>query len=150
MGIKAVITALVLGSSSLALAAPAAPGVSDGPTPMWRDHNWTRPMSRPVTLADDLHVDGRAYIRVPRSSRAFNKLELSSSAGRLKIEKVAIKFANGRTQVVDVAAGLGGTGYGSFGKRSYTIDLAGGARSIQSIVVYGSTGRRGSLDVIAI
>ena len=114
MKIKALITTLVLGSSSLAL---AAPGRSRSPRPARRlsrrlmlgsygqaataGTGPRRGPMYPVTLASSQKVNGREVIRVAPSQRAFTKLELRSTAGRTKLDKVMITFANGGTQLVD-------------------------------------------------
>lgn len=174
MSLKALITTLVIGSSSVALAAPTV-----------RDHRTTdysptidhrnaidihasadirfqqrqrpvRPMppvyTPPVyvaptwvTLANDMQVNGRTSIKVAPTERQFTKLELRAEQGNTSIDKVMIVFGNGRSQVVDLKTKLG--------KRDsrVSIDLNGNARSIERIVLVGrSNGRRASLDVLAI
>src|SRR5690242_14610347 len=104
MKIKALITTLVLGTSSLAVAAPAVrdhrtPVVAPAPAAFWH-----RPAPRPmypVTLASSQTVNGRDVIRVSAAQRAFTKLELRSTKGRTKLDKVMITFANGGTQLID-------------------------------------------------
>jgi hypothetical protein len=172
MNIKALITTLVLGSSTLAVVAPtlASADVRDHRTeevsPSIRDHrteyappvaaqvqlqaraDWHRPMQRPVfvpapvTLASSTKLSGRDVIRVS-NTRAFTKLELKSNGGRTKLDKVMIQFGNGQMQTIDCAKQLSG-------QESFSIDLAGNARNIKKIVLVGSSGRRGSLDVIAV
>lgn len=174
MSLKALITTLIIGSSSVALAAPS---VSYGPTV--RDHrtpaapNYTsdhrgaidinasagiqfrharpvRPAPRPapltwVTLANNMQVSGRTAIKVAPTARPFTKLELRAEKGNTSIDKVMIVFANGRSQTVKLDTKLG--------KRDsvVSIDLTGNARSIDRIVLVGrSNGRRASLDVLAI
>ena len=149
MRIKALITALVIGSSSVALAAPG---------PVVRDHRAVsarydghgnarfgfRPMPlRWVTLANDTHLSGRAFIKVAPSARKFTKLELRADKGNTQIDKVLIQFANGRTQVVEQNARL------TSGK-PVTIDLKGEARSIDRIVLVGRSTPWASLDVLAL
>src|SRR3954453_436582 len=127
MNIKALITTLVLGSSTLAVVAPtlASADVRDHRTeevsPSIRDHrteyappvaaqvqlqaraDWHRPMQRPVfvpapvTLASSTKLSGRDVIRVS-NTRAFTKLELKSNGGRTKLDKVMIQFGNGQMQ----------------------------------------------------
>jgi hypothetical protein len=160
MSLKALITTLVIGSSSVALAAPA---VAYGPTV--RDHRTSidvnaragiqfqgpRPLPyRPapltwVTLANNMQVAGRTSIKVAPTTRQFTKLELRAEKGNTSIDKVMIVFGNGRSQVVDLNTKLS--------KRASTlsIDLKGDSRTIDRIVLVGkSNGRRASLDVLAI
>ena len=152
MKIKALITTLVLGSSSVALAAPSVrdhrppAGAVVAQAHVQPAYGWNRPAPRPmypVTLASAQKLSGREVIRVAPSQRAFTKLELRANAGRTKLDKVMITFANGRTQLVDCNKLLTG------GER-FSIDLKGNARNIKSIVLVGSSGRRASLDILAV
>ena len=150
MNIKALITTLVLGSSSLAFADPS---VRDHrmlpPTPapavvQAQGYGWHRPVAQPVLLADNTRLAGRALIQVPASDRAFSKLKLESNSGRTSIDRVLIVFGNGQRQSVKLDSTLSGK------NGSLTIDLNGGARNIKSIVLVGNSARRGSIDVIAV
>jgi len=163
MNIKALITTLVLGSSSLALAAPAYPAVRDHrlPAPIVTEPAplpapvvnaqfhagaiWHKPIARPVLLANDTRVNGRANINVAQT-RTYTKLTLESQRGRTDIERVLIVFGNGQRQLVDLRGKQNGK---LSGNQSLTIDLEGGARYIKSVMVVGSSGRRASIDVIA-
>jgi hypothetical protein len=170
MKIKALVTMLVLGSSSIALADAtpyAAPTVRDhrdfrpqprplpqpAPAPIQvapvkpiaqfhGGFGWQRP-ARPVLLANDTRLTGRALIQVPTSTRAFTKLELRSNNGRTSIDRVMIVYGNGQRQVVQLGKVVNGNG-------SLTIDLAGGSRNIKSLMLIGNSGRRASIDVVAV
>lgn len=167
MNIKALITTLVLGSSSLAFAdhyeGSYAPAPEQATAPAVRDHRmlpptpapvqsgygygygygWHKPALQPVLLADNARVAGRALINVPASTRAFTKLELKSNSGRTSIDRVVIVFGNGQRQVARLGSIVNGKG-------SLTIDLDGGARNIKSIMLIGNSARRGSIDVLAV
>jgi hypothetical protein len=137
MNIKAIVATLVLGSSSLAVAAPV---VRDH-----RDHtSYFRPAPRPraIVLAQATRLQGRDVIRVT-DQRAFTKLELRSQSGRTQLDKVLITFGNGQSQVIDCNKTLTGS-------ESFSIDLVGNARNIKKLVLVGKSGRRAALDVIAI
>lgn len=150
MNLKTLLVSLVLGSSSIALAAPAAPAPTSAAAVV-REHaagteytqSWRGvpkpPVYRPVTLASDLRLStGRASIAVGSQAGKFDTLQLSSSAGKTFIKQVVVQFNNGQNQVI----GLGKT---LDGKDSLTIDLAGNHREIRKIVVTGnelSIGRR--------
>jgi hypothetical protein len=98
----------------------------------------------PVTLANDLTLNGRAIIDVKSSTRKFTKLELRADSGRTAIDKVIVMFGNGGKQTIDLDAKL------SKKSPTLTVDLAGGQRDIERIVLVGSThGRGAALDVIA-
>ena len=172
MKIKALVTMLVLGSSSLALA-DAYPAY--GPTV--RDHRYTPPVAtplpappvvtapqgqfhggfafwhkpapqlRPVLLADDTRVSGWSMINVAQTNRMFTKLELKASSGRTDLDRVLITFGNGQRQVVSLRGKQEGKINAS---KSLTIDLDGGARNIKSIMLIGSSARRGSIDIVAV
>jgi hypothetical protein len=147
MNIKAIVTTLILGSSSLALAAPTVrdhrtPVAAFQPTYQAQFRPAPRPMIRPVVLKNDARVQGRDVIRV-NNTRAFTKLELRSQAGRTQLDKVLITFGNGKSQVIDCNKTLNGN-------ESFSIDLAGNARNIKKIVLVGKSGRRAAIDVIAV
>jgi hypothetical protein len=165
MKIKALITTLVLGSSSLALAAPAynGPAVRDhrtlpaprpaplpAPTAQARFNfgfAWHRPVARPLLLANNTRVAGMEDISVAQGRRAFTKLELKANSGRTNLELVVIRFANGQSQTVNLRGNQNGVIKAG---KSVTIDLAGNARYIQSIKLIGKSGRRASIDVLAL
>jgi hypothetical protein len=178
MNLKTILVSLVLGSSSIALAAPAAPTPAPTATVVVRDHaagteytvadaqaarpnaidykdgqSWRGmpkpPVYRPVTLASGMRLtSGRASIAVGSQAGKFDTLQLTASAGKTFIKQVTVQFNNGQNQVV----GLGKT---LDGNDSLTIDLAGNHRKIRKIVVTGnelSTGRRrpfGAFNIIA-
>lgn len=147
MNIKAIVTTLILGSSSLALAAPTVrdhrtPAPAFQPVYQAPVRPAPRPMIKPVVLKNDARIQGRDVIRV-NTTRAFTKLELRSQSGRTQLDKVLITFSNGQSQVVDCNKTLNGN-------ETFSIDLAGNARNIKKIVLVGKSGRRAALDVIAV
>jgi hypothetical protein len=167
MNLKTILVSLVLGSSSIALAAPAAPAPTSA-TVVVRDHaagteytvtdaqaarpnaidykdgqGWRGmpkpPVYRPVTLASGMRLtSGRASIAVGSQAGKFDTLQLTASAGKTFIQQVVVQFNNGQNQVIGLRKTLDGND-------SLTIDLAGNHRQIRKIVVTGnelSTGRR--------
>jgi hypothetical protein len=166
MNIKAIIASLVLGSSSVALAAPSvtvsATARGSYEAPVVRDHRidpigWNGggrklpPVYRPVTLASGVQfaATGRTSISVGSQAGSFGTLQISAASGRTFIKQVYVQFANGQTQVL---RNLDRT---LAGNESMTLDLDGGRRNISRIVVYGSAGNaswrrtRGAFTVIA-
>jgi hypothetical protein len=159
MNLKTILVSLVLGSSSIALAAPATPAapaptaqpnaIYDKDGQAWRGVH-SPPIYRSVTLASDLRLgtSGRTSIAVGGQAGTFDTLRLSAAAGKTFIRQVIVQFNNGQSQVV----GLGKT---LDGNDALTIDLAGNHREIRRIVVTGnelSTGRRrpyGAFNVTA-
>lgn len=165
MKINALIATLVLGSSSIALA-DHAPTVRDHRTPIARPLpapiaqpapvtqvtpmpyqgsfglRWQRP-ARPLLLANDTHLAGRALIQVPSSARAFTNLELRSNNGRTSIDRVLITFGNGQRQFLSLNKVVNG-------KNTVTIDLPGGSRNIKSVMLIGNSNRRATIDVVAV
>ena len=167
MNIQALITMLVLGSSSVAMARPAAvPGtagttvtsVSSGTT-IIRDHR--APMPAPAydasfrspppfaplwtTLGVESRIlDGAMAFRVSPSMGRFTTLKLQRTAGKSLINSVRIQFANGRTQTVELNQYLDAS------KPWIVIDLAGdSARAIRSVTVVGRNARQSSFSVLA-
>ena len=173
MNLKTILVSLVLGSSSIALAAPAAPAPTSA-TVVVRDHaagteyttaapnatyykdnqGWRGipkpPVFRPpVTLASSMRLtSGRASIAVGSQAGKFDTLQLTASAGKTFIQQVVVQFNNGQNQVIGLRKMLDGND-------TLTIDLAGNHREIRKIVVTGnelSTGRRrpfGAFNIIA-
>jgi hypothetical protein len=167
MNIKTLALALVVGTSSIAAAAPtvrdhrgnapASVSVNAGFHGELAVRPNVYPMIRPqpmpprplpiswVTLANDTQLDGRTLIKVAPSTRAFTKLQLRADDGRAQIDRVMITFGNGRTQVVKLDKKL------SKRDSSISIDLRGESRNIERIVVVGRThGRGAGLDVLAL
>ena len=159
MNIKAVIASLVLGSSSVAMAAPAvtfsgSANASYGSTVI-RDHRvvdsqpvytqtaerpwfWRSQAQRPVTLASGMSFanQGRAFITVGDEAGRFGSLQISGAGGRTFIKQVYVQFDNGQEQVIrDLNRTL-------VGGESVTLDLDGNRRGIRRIVVYGADGNR--------
>ena len=160
MNIQAIIASLVLGSSSLAMAAPSVTisvsAHAGYETTLVRDHrvddNCDRspvvvsppfmrpiggplpPVYRPVTLASGLSFanQGRRFITVGSQAGRFSKLEINAAGGRTFIKQVYVQFDNGQEQVV---RNLDRT---LTGNASLTLDLDGNRRAIRRIVVYGN------------
>lgn len=168
MSLKALITTIVLGSSSVALAAPVVRDHrTPAPAPITTiDHRNTidinasaqlrfgrpgyHPAPRPqplswVSLANDTKVNGRTAIKVAQGTRAFTKLELRAQQGNTKIDRVLITYGNGKTQTIDLNKRL------SKFQSAVSIDLNGSSRFVTKVVLVGkSNGRRASVDVLAI
>ena len=181
MNIKALVTtALVIGSSSLAL---ASPGYAEGNVQVRtsesvdvRDHRWEpAPAPAPVVIDRDRDHDrdydhdrrpapmpaswghppifqtlaastkisqyGKDVIRF-RPTMALSTIKLQANTGRTQVSQVAIKFANGQTQIVYPNKTLQGT------QSCIDIDLDGNVRNVTSIVVYGRSNFRGSFQVL--
>jgi len=162
MNLKALVTMLVLGSSSLALAdhdrtepaysqpaysQPAqSPPAYSQPTSAWHQPGswWNHQrQERPVLLSNDMHLTGRALIEVGANLKPFTKLELRANNGRTSVDRVIVMFGNGRRQVLQTSGVV-------TGKSSLTIDLPGGERSIKSVMLIGSSRGRASIDVLAV
>ena len=159
MNIKAIVASLVLGSSSVAMAAPAvtfsgSASASYGSTVV-REHRvvdrqpvytqterpwfWRSQVQRPVLLASGISFanQGRAFITVSDQARRFGSLQISAAGGRTFIKQVYVQFDNGQEQVIrDLNRTL-------VGGESVTLDLDGSRRGIRRIVVYGADSNRG-------
>jgi len=172
MTIKTVVASLILGSSSLAAAAPsvtfsasatagtpygtvirdhrtpvAQPIVTPISAPAWQGQ-WKPPVYRQVTLASNLPLaSGRAAVSVGARAGRFNTLQISASGGRSLIKQVYVQFDNGRWQV---ARNLDQT---LAGNQSLTVDLDGNQRAIRQVIVLGNElgyGRRHLSSAISI
>jgi hypothetical protein len=177
MNIKALVTAaLVIGSSSLALASPgyraeggvevkttASVDVRDhryepAPTPapiVTRDHDGDRDDRRPapmpaswghppifMTLASTAKLSNGKDVIKFRPTMALSTIKLQASSGKTQVSEVAIKFANGQTQLVYPNKTLQGS------SSCIDIDLNGNVRNVTSIVVYGRSNFRASFQVL--
>ena len=145
MKIKAIITALVLGSASVAFAGPATDQALEHRTLPPLGYSFLRHVVEkpaPMVLMNDTHLSGRASIKVA-TPRTFNQLELRANDGRTTIDRVLIQFGNGRTRTVKLGRVVAGA-------KTIKIDLPGDSRLIKQIVVVGSSKRRASIDVFAI
>jgi hypothetical protein len=161
MNIKALITTLVLGSSSVAMAHPvSAPVVQPVAQPIYRgpirapmppQHAWgvyqPRFQRSWVTLGGVNHiVDGPMTFRLGRTglaSERFSTLQLQSQAGKSLIQRVLIQFGNGRTQVVEVNQYLNAS------NPTIMIDLEGRGRAISKVTVVGRNARQSAYRVLA-
>lgn len=77
---------------------------------------------------------GFEQIGMGRSYGTFSELQLVANRGDTKITQVVVQFADGQYQSVPLYQELDG------GNPTITIDLAGGRRAIQRILVEGSSG----------
>lgn len=137
MNLKAIITTLVLGTSSVALAAPY-----DKPAPAVRDHRMLPPRA-PIAatwsvLATGHLVRGREVLAIRATKIDKLKLELVGP-GRLFVDKLVVTFGNGRTQVIEVDRWLTARSGGA----AAVVDLAGKGRRVTSIAVVGRGDGRG-------
>ncbi|HEY4242144.1 MAG TPA: hypothetical protein VGM88_20135 [Kofleriaceae bacterium] len=116
--------------ASLALVLGAAPAFAQPGFDRHAEHGWV------ILSRASFGTDGRADIE-PGTRGRFHQIQLAT-AGRLTVTEVAIEFADGSNQVekdlhtrIDSAHPL-------------TLDLAGGARELRRVIVYGPQGRIGS------
>lgn len=157
MNTKALITLLVLGSSSVAMARPVAYSGQEG-APSVRDHRAPAPApaydgsfrSPPfvppwVTLgAERRMINGEMAFRVNPSSGRFSTLRLQTTAGKSLIYQVKIQFSNGAVQTVALNQ------YLNAANPTITVDLDGSwARSIKKVTVVGRNARGSSFNVQA-
>ncbi|MDX2088814.1 MAG: hypothetical protein SFX73_13235 [Kofleriaceae bacterium] len=150
--LTALITTLVLGTSSIAAAdtiafnasarfrpAPAAAPVRDHriettPVPGMYRAPWVA-LSQPVMLDND----GRNAIRLATPSR-FSQLRLQSTAGRSFVDSIIVRFADGSRQEIKVNRALDA--------RSPMVHLDISHRAaVERVVIKGSTHRRASVQL---
>jgi hypothetical protein len=144
MKITALVTTLVLGLSSAAMADSSsrkAPEQRDHRTPIAQPYRPAMPAWTTRASSSSLHR-GKATIKVATRAR-FSTLKLVADRGSLAISQLVITFANGRTQVVKLDKTIANN-------RSATIDLKGDSRQITKIVVKGKAGFRSSYSVLAV
>jgi hypothetical protein len=159
MNIKALITLLVLGSSSVAMARPVTvPGYEDAPItrrlPPESAPSEGAPRTPPfvppwVTIGTEIRaIDGAMAFQVSPHlgtgfAKGFTTLRLLSAGGKSLINRVEIQFANGRRQLVELDK------YLTASSPSIVIDLDGDRRSIRKVTVVGRNARQSSFSVQA-
>lgn len=144
MKTKILTTALVLGLSSAAFAAPGyqAPQHAEHFRPGAGMH---RPLPQSWTSLSTLslsRMQSKQTINVS-GRQAFSKLKLEAARGNTFVDKLVIVFGNGTKQIVDLDKNLAMRGAPLF------IDLDGANRRISKVVVYGKSGRRASINILA-
>ena len=148
MNIKALIATLVVaGSSSMALAQPAPQEQRivevrepEAPKPVVVERTWKRvPAWSVLSSSDRIAPNGRTKISLGDAN--LRTLKLQSTSGRTTVSEVAIKFANGATQIVYPQTALANGG-------AYSIDLHGNVRTVASIVVFGRSSHNASFEVL--
>jgi hypothetical protein len=155
--LKAIITTLILGSSTVALAQPAARDHRDFSAgyygnasyyngrdrdrdgiPDRREMRWHR--MRPQTLASNLDLSRPQFL--PLASRGvtlYNRIRLDGDLnGRTYIDSVMLRFDDGHTQIVSVKQMLS--------RRNPTIEID--TRGAVGVFIRGSQLRRGTFDVV--
>lgn len=172
MKIKALITALVLGSSSLALASPSWSGGVQvttssryGHGPVVRDHRgWDQaPIVQlgldeaPAPVAPIAQPDGRwmelgirstsgrrwEQIAIPADMAALCQFKLIAQSGKTRIGRIVIEFEDGSRQFV---RGV------TLDQRYpvYTFTALGGGRRVARILVEGTSAYGSSYSVLAV
>lgn len=131
MRIKPILLALILGSSTAAVAQPHQPY-------NWRDHNGIRDnriVSQWVTLSPGVpNTQNRHFIVVQPGAGRFAKLRLSIDSGRVMVRQVVVNYADGTTQKVRFDRVM---------RRGQVteLDLSGGFREINRVIVYTDPSR---------
>jgi hypothetical protein len=157
MNLKAILTAaLVIGTSTVALAQPAQGGVqvSNESSFQVRDHREPMPMPAPyrpvyqppIVVAPQLHVIANTKLtngadRIWMRTQALHTIKLEAIKGRTDVTEVAIKFANGRTRLVQENKMLTQSS-------CIDIDLAGNVRNVTGITIFGQGGARSQFQVL--
>jgi hypothetical protein len=146
MNIKLILASVaILGSATTALASaeclPAPAQVTlQAPAPAFQNDIY-RPWVV-LSAGDKIGRSGREQIELGRT-RPLHKIELQATSGRTDVREVAIKFANGQSEVVKENAVL------ERGGASLCIDLAGyRGRDVTAIRVFGGSSPRGSFKVL--
>jgi hypothetical protein len=146
--LKILVTTLILGTSSLALAQPIVRDhrledryddrriESDSRVERFRFH---RMRTAPVTLAQNMEVTLRrpAFL----SLNGVTKLRFDADEGHAYIHSIILTFSNGAQQTVDVRQRV------TSRSMPLTVDIDNRATGVY---VYGSTRGRGSLDVVGL
>lgn len=156
MNTKSIVAALVvLGTSTVALAAPCEP--TPAPTgnvhtvyqpPQSTSHNWGHgpvvietkpvivhhPIRIPLLVANDTQFaqDGRTFITVGADKGQFDKLTIKAEAGRTFVKQVYVQFADGSEKVLrNLDSNLDGG-------QALTLSITDRPEAIKRVVVYGT------------
>jgi len=136
--LAALVTTIVLGSSTFALARPANPDRYRPPVVQPQPRPQPAPQQRWQTLGTTAQLDrGRTVLDV-RTPQRFSKIKLDVR-GSVFVDKVIITFANGERQVAQIDRMLGNGRW----SMPAMIDLDGRMRQIDRIaIVAKSNGAR--------
>lgn len=167
--IKALVAALVLGTSAIASAAPCSEPVTAAPVTAAPVYTVTAkpvivaqpivtarpPITHPiivvkphkdwVDLGGAIQLRGEDSVAVGRNQGEFRTLQVvREGRGETKVKDVTITFANGQTQTVCLDKTL--TTHDS----ALTIDLSGNYRFIQSVSITGESTGRAAIQLRAV
>lgn len=151
MKTKILTSALVLGLSSAAFAAPGDKPLhdhsyqGDDHAEHFRGDRMRRPLPMPVawtSLSTVKRIQNKQTIAVG-GRQAYSKLKLEAAMGSTFVDKLVIVFGNGTKQVINLDKSLAMRG------APLVIDLDGQNRRISKVVVYGKSNRRASINVLA-
>ncbi|MBL9017812.1 MAG: hypothetical protein JNL83_26735 [Myxococcales bacterium] len=149
--LTALVTSLVLGASATAMARPARLGDE-----RWRDrqdHRYDQERFRGqrhyrptwVALSGATRLaDGRDVIVVGGQHGRFTQLRFQTTQGATQIDRVFIRFSDGRWQTADLGAQI------RPGNPMVELPLDGDRKAIDRIIVLGDAGRRASYQVFGI
>ena len=145
--ISALVTALVLGASSAAMAAPGygSFGPANDRAPIRENYRPFRPVPASwVTLESSGSLSrGRDFVNVSTTAR-FSKLKLEAARGSVFIDKLIVIYGNGQRDVIEVDKTISARGGAT------VLDLKGRTRQIDKVMVMGRSGFRGSYTLAAL
>ena len=159
MTLKALVTTIVLGISSVAVADPMVRDHRDDSftyNDSYRDRDerfggdrgngrWIRRQVA-VTLADNITLGNRfrraTFVSLDQRFGSIRKLRFDAEIGRTFIDSLTLQMADGRTQTIDVRRML------SQRAETFTIDIG---SHVTGVFIHGSSMRgRGSIDIIGL
>jgi hypothetical protein len=107
----------------------------------YEDSHWHRDFQgRWVTIAEGTGADGRREFWLNKDNRRYGKLRIEAVRGAPAIEKIAVNFGNGATQVIPINSRLEPGG-------GEIIDLDGDERRVTRVIVYPLPRSRGVYTV---
>jgi hypothetical protein len=143
MNTKAILATLfVVGSSTAALAQPVATvtptNTNYTATVQMRDHR--RLPVWGVLSSGDALANGRTSVKVS-SLRQLSELRLTATRGTTEIDKIQIKFTDGKSEIVTPDQTINAK------SPSLTVNLSSWER-VKSITVLGHSGRRAQFEIL--
>jgi hypothetical protein len=109
----------------------------------YQDSHWNKDFSgRWVTIAAGTGADGRREFWLNKDNKRYGKLRLEATSGAPGIEKLAVNFGDGSTQVIPINSRLEPGG-------GEVLDLDGDERKVTRVIVYPLAHSRGAYTVFA-
>jgi hypothetical protein len=121
--------------------------IGQAPAARWNGRGWIR-MQTWTNLTEATRIDsGREFIKIGAQAGQFSKIQIKNLGGATTVTQIGIEMFNAdgskQMQVVKFGSHLSRT------NPTLTVDLDGNYRSINRIIVYGTSGRGSAYQILA-